>query len=86
MIVEKKSDLANSMNLVRTEAKNAFGNGDLYFEKYFDNPRHIEIQIMSDEHGNAVHFGERDCSMQRRNQKIIEETQACGIDREEINT
>ena len=85
MIVEKKSDLANSMNLVRTEAKNAFGNGDLYFEKYYDNPRHIEIQIMSDEHGNAVHFGERDCSMQRRNQKIIEETQACGITREEID-
>ena len=85
MIVEKKSDLANSMNLVRTEAKNAFGNGDLYFEKYYDNPRHIEIQVMSDEHGNAVHFGERDCSMQRRNQKIIEETQACGIKREEID-
>jgi acetyl-CoA carboxylase biotin carboxylase subunit len=85
MVVEKESDLANSMNIVRTEAKNAFGNGDLYFEKYFDNPRHIEIQIMSDEHGNAVHFGERDCSMQRRNQKIIEETQACGISREEIN-
>ena len=85
MIVEKKSDLANSMNLVRTEAKNAFGNGDLYFEKYYDNPRHIEIQIMSDEHGNALHFGERDCSMQRRNQKIIEETQACGITREEID-
>ena len=85
MVVEKESDLANSMNIVRTEAKNAFGNGDLYFEKYFDNPRHIEIQIMSDEHGNAVHFGERDCSMQRRNQKVIEETQACGISREEIN-
>ncbi len=85
MIVEKKSELSNSMNLVRTEAKNAFGNGDLYFEKYFDNPRHIEIQIMSDEHGNAVHFGERDCSMQRRNQKIIEETQACGIERKEID-
>ena len=85
MVVEKESDLANSMNIVRTEAKNAFGNGDLYFEKYFDNPRHIEIQIMSDEHGNAVHFGERDCSMQRRNQKIIEETQACGISRDEID-
>jgi acetyl-CoA carboxylase biotin carboxylase subunit len=85
MVVEDESQLANSMNIVRTEAKNAFGNGDLYFEKYFDNPRHIEIQIMSDEHGNAVHFGERDCSMQRRNQKIIEETQACGISREEIN-
>tara|TARA_B100001057_G_scaffold10418_1_gene9881 strand:- start:5588 stop:6934 length:1347 start_codon:yes stop_codon:yes gene_type:complete len=85
MVVEKKSDLAKSMNIVRTEAENAFGNGDLYFEKYFDNPRHIEIQIMSDEHGNAVHFGERDCSMQRRNQKIIEETQAQGIPREEID-
>ena len=85
MVVEKKSELAKSMNIVRTEAENAFGNGDLYFEKYFDNPRHIEIQIMSDEHGNAVHFGERDCSMQRRNQKIIEETQAQGISREEIN-
>tara|TARA_Y100000768_G_scaffold388366_1_gene383825 strand:- start:5638 stop:6984 length:1347 start_codon:yes stop_codon:yes gene_type:complete len=85
MVVEKKSDLARSMNIVRSEAQNAFGNGDLYFEKYFDNPRHIEIQIMSDEHGNAVHFGERDCSMQRRNQKIIEETQAQGIPREEIN-
>ncbi len=85
MVVEKKSDLAKSMKIVRTEAENAFGNGDLYFEKYFDNPRHIEIQIMSDKHGNAVHFGERDCSMQRRNQKIIEETQAQGISREEIN-
>ncbi len=85
MVVEKKSDLARSMNIVRSEAQNAFGNGDLYFEKYFNNPRHIEIQIMSDEHGNAVHFGERDCSMQRRNQKIIEETQAQGIPREEIN-
>ncbi len=85
MVVEKESDLASSMNIVRTEAKNAFGNGDLYFEKYFDNPRHIEIQIMSDEHGNAVHFGERDCSMQRRNQKVIEETQACGISRSEID-
>lgn len=85
MVVEKNADLEKSMNIVRTEAKNAFGNGDLYFEKYFDNPRHIEIQIMSDEHGNAVHYGERDCSMQRRNQKIIEETQACGIERSEID-
>ena len=85
MIVHTAKDLPNAMKITRSEAENAFGNGDLNFEKYFDNPRHIEKQIMSDEHGNAVHFGERDCSMQRRNQKVIEETQACGISRSEID-
>ena len=85
MIVNHPKDLANSMNITKSEAENAFGNGDLYFEKYFDKPRHIEIQVLCDNHGNAIHLGERDCSLQRRNQKVIEETTAVNIPRAAIS-
>jgi acetyl-CoA carboxylase biotin carboxylase subunit len=61
------------------EAKTAFGNDTLYMEKFLENPRHVEFQILADEHGNAIHLGERDCSMQRRHQKVVEEAPAPGI-------
>ena len=85
MIVQSEDEFANAMKITKTEAENAFGNGDLYFEKFFDKPRHIEIQVMCDNYGNAIHLGERDCSLQRRNQKVIEETTAINISREKIN-
>jgi acetyl-CoA carboxylase biotin carboxylase subunit len=78
-VVEKEEDLLSSLQMTRTEAKAAFGNDTVYMEKYLGQPRHIEIQVLSDEHGNAVFLGERDCSMQRRHQKIIEEAPGVGI-------
>ncbi len=66
--------LIQGYHSARTEAENAFGDGSLYMEKYIINPRHIEFQILADNHGNVVHLGERDCSVQRRNQKLIEES------------
>ncbi len=78
-VVEREEDLLGFLNLTRTEARSAFGNDTVYMEKYLGQPRHIEIQVLSDEHGNAVYLGERDCSMQRRHQKIIEEAPAPGI-------
>jgi len=79
-IVHTESNLLNAVSLTKAEAQTAFGNPEVYMEKFLQNPRHIEIQIMADEHGNAIHLGERDCSMQRRHQKIIEEAPAPLLD------
>ena len=69
-----------NMNLCQTEAQNFFGNPDVYAEKYLENPRHIEVQILGDQDGNVVHLGERDCSIQRRHQKLLEEAPSPAID------
>ena len=79
-VVHTEAALLNAVSLTRAEAQSAFGNPTVYMEKFLQTPRHIEIQVMADEHGNAVHLGERDCSMQRRHQKIIEEAPAPGLD------
>jgi acetyl-CoA carboxylase, biotin carboxylase subunit len=83
-VVHEEASLLQSVTLTKTEAGAAFGNPSVYMEKFLLNPRHIEIQVLADEHGNAVYLGERDCSMQRRHQKIIEEAPAPGIARERI--
>jgi acetyl-CoA carboxylase biotin carboxylase subunit len=73
-IVESHKQLIDSYRIAVNEAETAFGNGDVYVEKFIENPRHVEIQILSDADGHAVHLGERDCSVQRRHQKLIEES------------
>ncbi|MGE5241113.1 MAG: acetyl-CoA carboxylase biotin carboxylase subunit [Bacteroidota bacterium] len=78
-VVHTEAALLNAIQLTRAEAQAAFGNNTVYMEKYLDNPRHIEFQVLADTHGNAIHLGERDCSMQRRHQKVIEESPAPGI-------
>jgi acetyl-CoA carboxylase biotin carboxylase subunit len=78
-VVHQERDLIRSIQTTRNEAGAAFGNSQVYMEKYLTNPRHIEIQVLADKHGNAIHLGERDCSMQRRHQKVIEEAPAPGI-------
>lgn len=75
-VVEKKEDLLKSVEMTKAEAQAAFGNPMVYMERFLQRPRHIEIQVLADEHGNAIYLGERDCSMQRRHQKIIEEAPA----------
>ncbi len=78
-VVHSEANLANAISLTTAEAQAAFGSGVVYMEKYLENPRHVEIQVLSDQHGNAIHLGERDCSMQRRHQKVCEEAPAPGI-------
>jgi acetyl-CoA carboxylase biotin carboxylase subunit len=82
-VVNTEAHLHNALQLTRQEAAGAFGDPTLYLEKYLENPRHIEIQVIADEHGNAIHLGERDCSTQRRHQKVIEEAPAPGITEEQ---
>jgi len=72
-IVHEESELENAYNMAHTEALSAFGNGDIYVEKFIEKPRHIEIQVLSDSSGHAIYLGERECSIQRRHQKLIEE-------------
>lgn len=78
-VVHNEASLIQSVNMTRAEAGAAFGNPVVYMEKYLENPRHIEIQVLADEYGTALYLGERDCSMQRRHQKVIEEAPALGI-------
>ena len=79
-VVEKMEDVEKAFFACESEALSAFGDGTLYMEKYIKNPRHIEVQVLADSHGNVVHIGERDCSMQRRHQKLIEESPAIALD------
>ena len=78
-VVHTEAALVNAVQMTRQEAQTAFGNPTVYMEKFLENPRHVEIQVLADQHGNAVYLGERDCSMQRRHQKVIEEAPAPGI-------
>ena len=81
-VVHTQDELADAITLTRAEATAAFNNGTLYMEKFLGTPRHIEIQVLADTHGNAIYLGERDCSMQRRHQKVIEEAPAPGLSQE----
>ena len=81
-VVHAEGALKSAIETTKPEAKAAFGNGEVYMEKYLENPRHVEIQVLADGQGNAIHLGERDCSMQRRHQKVVEEAPAPGISEE----
>ncbi len=85
-VVNSEAALKNAISLTKSEAATTFGNDIVYMEQFLQHPRHIEIQVLADEHGNVIHLGERDCSMQRRNQKVIEEAPAPGITEEIRNT
>ena len=78
-VVHTEAHLSNAITMTKSEAKAAFGNDQVYMEKFLENPRHVEIQVLADGQGNAIHLGERDCSMQRRHQKVVEEAPAPGI-------
>ncbi len=78
-VVHGEASLLNAINLTRSEAKAAFNNSVVYMEKFLENPRHVEFQVLGDGKGHAIHLGERDCSMQRRHQKVLEEAPAPGI-------
>jgi len=82
-VVHAEAALSGAISLTRTEAQNAFNNSVVYMEKYLEKPRHIEFQVLGDGEGNAIHLGERDCSMQRRHQKVVEEAPAPGISEEQ---
>jgi len=79
-VVRDDASLLSAVTLTMSEARAAFGNDMVYMEKYLERPRHVEYQLMADQHGNAVHYGDRDCSIQRRHQKVVEEAPAPGID------
>lgn len=81
-VVHTEAALINSINLTRSEAKAAFGDGTVYMEKFLQNPRHVEVQVMSDGQGNAIHLYDRDCSLQRRHQKVLEEAPAPHLNEE----
>ncbi|MFZ6746268.1 acetyl-CoA carboxylase biotin carboxylase subunit [Undibacterium sp. JH2W] len=83
-VVHTEAALLNAVTMTKSEAGAAFGNPEVYMEKFLENPRHVEIQILADQHGNAIWLGERDCSMQRRHQKVVEEAPAPGIPRKII--
>ena len=78
-VVRTEAHLGNAVTMTKQEAKAAFGNDQVYMEKFLENPRHVEIQVLADGQGHAIHLGERDCSMQRRHQKVVEEAPAPGI-------
>ncbi|CAI8283589.1 MAG: Biotin carboxylase [Porticoccaceae bacterium UBA1117] len=78
-VVEDESALINAISITKTEAAAAFGDGTVYMEKFLQNPRHVEVQILGDGQGHAIHLGDRDCSLQRRHQKVLEEAPAPGI-------
>jgi acetyl-CoA carboxylase, biotin carboxylase subunit len=82
-VVHAEAALLNAINVTQQEAQAAFGNPQVYMEKFLDRPRHIEFQVIADNYGNVVHLGERDCSMQRRHQKVMEEAPAPGLDPKE---
>jgi acetyl-CoA carboxylase biotin carboxylase subunit len=82
-VVHSEANLHSAVTLTRGEAAAAFNNDMVYMEKFLENPRHIEVQVIADSHGNVVHLGERDCSMQRRHQKVVEEAPAPGITEEQ---
>ena len=82
-VVHSEASLINAITVTQAEARAAFGNETVYMEKFLERPRHVEIQVLADGHGNAIHLGERDCSMQRRHQKVIEEAPAPGISAEQ---
>jgi acetyl-CoA carboxylase biotin carboxylase subunit len=85
-VVHSEAALANAISITRNEARSAFGNDQVYMEKFLERPRHVEFQVLADGAGHAVHLGERDCSMQRRHQKVVEEAPAPGITPEQRET
>jgi acetyl-CoA carboxylase biotin carboxylase subunit len=82
-VVHAEASLTSAITVTQAEARAAFGNETVYMEKFLETPRHVEIQVLADNHGNAIHLGERDCSMQRRHQKVVEEAPAPGITEEQ---
>ncbi len=82
-VVHSEASLTSSITVTQAEARAAFDNDVVYMEKFLEHPRHVEVQVLADNHGNAVHLGERDCSMQRRHQKVVEEAPAPGISPEQ---
>ncbi|MBO6850340.1 MAG: ATP-grasp domain-containing protein, partial [Marinobacter sp.] len=81
-VIHSEASLLKGVQITQSEARNAFGDPTVYLEKFLEKPRHVEVQVLADMHGNCIHLGDRDCSMQRRNQKVIEEAPAPNINPE----